>query len=58
MVMGRPKLPESKRRVAELRIRLTRLERKHLDVVARANGKDTSTWARELLLAQSGFDKR
>jgi hypothetical protein len=57
MVMGRPKLPDSDRRGAELRIRLTRAERKRLDVAARAKGMETSTWARELLLAHSGSRK-
>jgi hypothetical protein len=45
--MGRPPLPPEKRKGAELRIRLTDDERAELD---RAAGKDTSTWARELLL--------
>ena len=45
--MGRPPMPPEKRRAAELRIRLTGDERAELD---RAAGKDTSTWARDVLL--------
>jgi hypothetical protein len=58
MRTGRPKLADSERRSAELRIRLTRVERKQLDVAARANGKETSTWARELLLSHYGKRKK
>jgi hypothetical protein len=49
--MGRPPLKGSKRRTSVLRIRLTKLERKKLDAIARSNGQDTSTWARQQLLA-------
>jgi uncharacterized protein (DUF1778 family) len=52
MRTGRPKLADSERKSAELRIRLTHAERNQLDAAARANGKETSTWARELLLSQ------
>ena len=45
--MGRPPKPPEDRKDAELRIRLTDSEREELD---RAAGKDTSTWAREVLL--------
>ncbi len=45
--MGRPVLPDEERRDSELRIRLTATERAELD---RAAGKDTSTWARDVLL--------
>jgi hypothetical protein len=45
--MGRPPKPDSERKSAELRIRLTDEERKALD---RAAGENTSTWAREVLL--------
>jgi len=54
MVMGRPKKPAEDRRSTTLRIRLTRAERKELDDLARACGMDTSTWARENLLAKRG----
>ena len=44
---GRPPKSDKDRRDAELRIRLTESERAQLDEAA---GRDTSTWARELLL--------
>jgi len=51
MGMGRPRLKESERRTNVLRIRLTMLERKKLDAIAKSKGQDTSTWARQQLLA-------
>jgi hypothetical protein len=54
MVMGRPKKPAAERRSTTLRIRLTRAERKELDETANAREMDTSTWAREALLALAG----
>lgn len=47
---GRPFKPDEERRTAELRIRLTDDERELLD--AAADGK-TSTWAREIILAEA-----
>jgi hypothetical protein len=58
MVMGRPKKPDAERRSTTLRIRLTRAERTDLDQLANACGMDTSTWAREELLAKRGRKKR
>jgi hypothetical protein len=51
MRTGRPKLAESERRSAELRIRLTGAERKQLDAAAKADAKETSTWAGIAFLA-------
>jgi hypothetical protein len=51
MAMGRPPLKVSERRANILRIRLSPAERKQLDAAARSNGLDTSTWARQQLLA-------
>ena len=57
MVMGRPKLKPAERRSTTLRIRLTRVERMLLDEKAGASGLDTSTWARNELLAKAGRKK-
>jgi hypothetical protein len=51
MVMGRPPLNAAERRTNVLRIRLSTAEREQLDSVARSHGLDTSTWARQQLLA-------
>jgi hypothetical protein len=48
---GRPKKPEGEIRANVLRIRLTEAERAALDKAARAHGEETSTWARDTLLA-------
>jgi hypothetical protein len=53
--MGRPPLPDDERRDAELRIRLTALERDELD---KAAGTDTSTWARLVLLRAAKREAR
>ena len=56
---GRPPMPPGEKRDAELRIRLTPVERETLDKAAQARDKDTSTWARaELLALASGRAKR
>jgi len=49
---GRPPKTPAERRSAELRIRLTADERAALDAWAIANGQETSTLARELLLKE------
>lgn len=52
-------MPPGEKRDAELRIRLTPVERETLDKAAQARDKDTSTWARaELLALASGRAKR
>ena len=51
MVMGRPKLAKSQLRRKPLRIRLTTAERARLDRAAKARGKHTATWARDILLS-------
>jgi hypothetical protein len=48
---GRPPKDAAERRSSELRIRLTADERAALDATAIANGEETSTWARVILLA-------
>lgn len=48
--MGRPRKPPDKRRIAELRIRLTEEERRLLDD---AVAEKTSTWARNVLLREA-----
>lgn len=47
---GRPPKPAKERRTDTLRIRLNPAERGKLDKVAKAQGHDTSTWARAELL--------
>jgi uncharacterized protein (DUF1778 family) len=47
-MVGRPPKPDEERREGTLRIRLTKEERAVLD--AAANGANTSTWARKVLL--------
>jgi hypothetical protein len=49
-MMGRPKKPEGEVKNNVLRIRLTPAERAQLDRAAEAQGEDTSTWARALLM--------
>ena len=44
---GRPQKPPEERKTAELRIRLTEVQRSELDAAA---SQDTSTWARNVLL--------
>jgi uncharacterized protein (DUF1778 family) len=51
---GRPKKPAGEVKNNVLRIRLTPTERDTLDKAAQAYGEDTSTWARERLLALAG----
>jgi hypothetical protein len=49
--MARPQKPAGEVRKNFLRIRLTEDERATLDREARARGEETSTWARQTLLA-------
>lgn len=49
-MMGRPPKPKSEVKNAELRIRMTRADRKLLDRAASATDAETSTWARSALL--------
>jgi hypothetical protein len=53
-MMGRPKKPDSERKDSELRIRLTAQDRLALDKAAQSAGKETSTWARHILLKNAG----
>ncbi len=56
---GRPKKPEEEVRKNVLRIRLTNDERTTLDQAAERQGEETSTWARQMLLAMSkGSDRK
>jgi hypothetical protein len=55
---GRPPKAPDERRTAELRIRLTTDERAALDAWARANGEETSTLARAILLRELSKPKR
>lgn len=50
---GRPPLSGERKSDTPLRIRLTKSERKELDDAARANGKPTSTWLRDILLEEA-----
>jgi hypothetical protein len=56
-MMGRPKKPADKVRVNVLRIRLTDAERAQLDSAAQRQGRDTSSWARAVLLALAAKKK-
>jgi hypothetical protein len=49
--MARPRMPEGEARGIFLRIRLNAAERARLDRAAAAQKAETSTWAREQLLA-------
>jgi len=51
--MGRKRLPESEKREKPLRILLRADERRTVDAAARAEGKTTSAWAREVLLTSA-----
>jgi len=55
---GRPPKDAAERRSSELRIRLTADERAALDATAFANGEETSTWARAILLALTGKPRK
>jgi hypothetical protein len=57
MMAGRPPKPESERRTNILRIRMTDQERELIDAVASANDEDTSSWAREWLIALAEADR-
>lgn len=50
-MIGRPKKPKADRKTNCLRVMMTDTDRAALDATARASGKETSTWARELLVA-------
>jgi uncharacterized protein (DUF1778 family) len=50
-MMGRPPKPETEKKENVLRIRLTEADRATLDQAAEVAGGETSTWAREQLLA-------
>ena len=51
MRTGRPKLPDDERKENVLRIRLSDGERQAIDAVAASQDQETSTWARDVLLA-------
>jgi len=50
---GRPPLPSGKAKNNTLLIRLSRVEREEVDDAARFEGKKSSAWARQILLAKS-----
>lgn len=53
MRTGRPKLGEDAK-TAVFQIRFTKEQRKKLEEVAGAAGKESATWAREILLREIG----
>jgi uncharacterized protein (DUF1778 family) len=50
---GRPPLAEGERKGHMMRVRMTHEERALIDKAARKDGKDTSAWARALLVAKA-----
>jgi hypothetical protein len=53
--IGRPIVPDDRRRDLQLRVGLTEGERARIDAVAKANGRRTSAWARAVLYAVVGL---
>ena len=51
--MGRPKLPRGEAKSAMVRARVSPSERRAIESAARAEGKDISEWAREILISSA-----